>query len=146
MLQHFDIVGDNLELSVNFGDIPFSHVRVKHLLLLPIPTIIEYLLHHGISYQRLPWNVGTANNVTLQRLRSLPVDTAVPFKEWIRYLVNLEMYLNTLGKLVTEKPVDFVGLTSLLNLTKIDRMMITLSKPTKANLVEIHLKRSLLID
>jgi len=76
----------------------------------------------------------------------LPVDTAVPFKEWIRYLVDLEMYLNTLGKLVTEKPVDFVGLTSLLNLTKIDRMIITLSKPTKANLVEIHLKRSLLID
>ena len=34
---------------------------------------------------------------------------------------------------------------TLLNLTKIDRMMITLSKPTKANLVEIHLKRSLLI-
>jgi len=44
-----------------------------------------------------------------------------------------------LGKLVT-------GLTTLLNLKKIDRMMITLSKPTKANLVEIHFKRSLLID
>jgi hypothetical protein len=34
----------------------------------------------------------------------------------------------------------------LLNLTKIDRMIITLSKPTKANLVGIHLNRSLLID
>ena len=51
--------------------------------------------------------------------------------------------VRSLGKLVTEKPVD---LTTLLNLTKIDRMMMTLSKPTKANLVEIHLKRSLLID
>ena len=52
----------------------------------------------------------------------------------------------TLGKLVTEKPVDFVDFDSVVNLTKIDRMMITLSKPTKANLVGIHLKRSLLID
>jgi hypothetical protein len=34
----------------------------------------------------------------------------------------------------------------LLNLTKIERMMITLSKPTKAILIEIHFKRSLLFD
>jgi hypothetical protein len=78
MLQHFDIVGDNLELSVKFGDVPFSHVRVKHLLLLAIPTIIEYLLHHGISYQRLPWNVTTTKKFasrhsgTLQRVDQVP--------------------------------------------------------------------------
>ena len=34
--------------TVHFGDIPFSHIRVEHLLLLPIPTIIEYLLYHGV--------------------------------------------------------------------------------------------------
>jgi hypothetical protein len=52
----------------------------------------------------------------------------------------------SLGKLVTEKPVDFVGFDNVVEFNKIDRMMITLSKPTKANLVGIHLKRSLLID
>ena len=82
--------------TVHFGEIPFSHIRVEHLLLLPIPTIIEYLLYHGVSYQRLPWTyVGTANEATLQRLRDLPVDTTVPFKEWIKYLVDLGTYLNT---------------------------------------------------
>ena len=54
--------------------------------------------------------------------------------------------LLTLGKLVTEKPVDFVGFDNVVEFNKNDRMMIMLSKPTKANLVEIHLKRSLLID
>ena len=55
--------------------------------------------HHGVSYQRLPWTyVGTASDATLQRLRSLPVDTAVPFKEWIKYLVDLGMYLNKDGR------------------------------------------------
>jgi len=77
---------------VNFGEIPFSHIRVEHLLLLPI----ECLLYHGVSYLRLQWTyVGAASKETLQGLRSLPVDTTVPFKEWIKYLVDLGMYLNT---------------------------------------------------
>ena len=46
--------------------------------------------------------------------------------------------------MVTEKTVDFVGFDNVDEFNKIDRMMMRLSKPTKANLVEIHLKRSLL--
>ena len=69
---------------------------MEHLLLLPIPTIIEYLLYHGVSFLRLPWTyVGKDSEATLQQLRSLPVDTTVPFKEWIKYMVDLGMYLNT---------------------------------------------------
>jgi hypothetical protein len=49
-----------------------------------------------VPFQRLPWTyVGTVNEATVQSLRNLPVDTAVPFKEWINYLVDLGMYLNT---------------------------------------------------
>ena len=82
--------------TVHLGDIPFSHIRVEHLLILPIPTKIEYLLYHGVSYMRLPWTyVGRGSEATLQQLRSLPVDTTVPFKEWIKYIVDLGMYLNT---------------------------------------------------
>jgi len=54
------------------------------------------------------------------------------------------MYLGdgteSLGKLVTEKPVDFLDFDSVVKFNK------NRQKPTKANLVEIHLKRSLLID
>jgi hypothetical protein len=46
----------------------------------------------------------------------------------------------TLGKLVTEKPVDFVGFDNVVDYNK------KLSKPTKANLVGIHLKRSLITE
>ena len=41
--------------TVNFGEIPFSHIRVEHLLLLPKPAIIEYLLFHGVSYHWESW-------------------------------------------------------------------------------------------
>ena len=60
--------------------------------------------------------------------------------------IKEKIYEAPLGKLVTEKPVDFVGFDNVVEFKKIDRMMMTLSKPTKANVVEIYLKRSLLID
>ena len=93
--------------TVDFSDVPLSHIRVDHLLLLPISTIMEYLMHHGVSYRSIPWSYVDKQysrsrhlsqreqvDATLEGLLDLPSDTTLPLKEWVKYLVDLAMYLN----------------------------------------------------
>ncbi len=56
------------------------------------------------------------------------------------------MTVVTLGKLVTEKPVDFVGFDNVVKFNKNRQNDDNVVKAYKANLVGIHLKRSLLIN
>lgn len=66
------------------------HVKVEHLLLLPITTIMEYLIYHGVSYRNLPWTFvnkedkyAIITDDTLHGLRGIPADTKLPLHEWI---------------------------------------------------------------
>ena len=40
--------------TVGFDKIPLSSIRLEHLFLLPIRTIMGYLHHHGIGYRSIP--------------------------------------------------------------------------------------------
>jgi hypothetical protein len=42
-------------LYAAFGTVPFSAVTLEYLLLLPIPAIIAYLVHHRVSLTKTPW-------------------------------------------------------------------------------------------
>jgi len=84
--------------TVGFDKIPLSSIRLEHLFLLPIRTIMGYLYHHGIGYRSIPWGFRT--------------------KQTDRKDDDALTGLQTLRKLVTEKPVDFVGFDNVVEFNK----------------------------
>jgi hypothetical protein len=87
--------------TVGFERIPLSNIRLEHLFLLPIRTIMAYLTHHGIFYRHIPWTfkktqVQGQEDDVLTGLQNMPVDTAPPFSELAVYMSDLMTYLNAL--------------------------------------------------
>jgi hypothetical protein len=87
--------------TVGFERIPLSNIRLEHLFLLPIRTIMAYLNHHGIFYRHIPWTfkktqVQGQEDDVLTGLQNMPVDTAPPFGELAEYMSDLMTYLNAL--------------------------------------------------
>ena len=87
--------------TVSFDRIPLSRIRLEHLFLLPIRTIMAYIHHHGVVYRSIPWifkpppSKGQEDKV-LTGLQNMPVETAPPFAQLAEYLSALMTYLNHL--------------------------------------------------
>jgi hypothetical protein len=85
--------------TVGFDRVPLSNIRLEHLLLLPIRTIMAYLHHHGNFYRTIPWTFKKAHeqeDYVLTGLQTMPVDTAPPFAQLAEYMSELMTYLNTM--------------------------------------------------
>jgi hypothetical protein len=77
--------------TVGFDKIPLSNIRLEHLLLLPIRTIMGYLHHHGVGYRSIPWGFKTKQtnrkeDDVLTGLQTMPVVTASPFVQLAEFL------------------------------------------------------------
>jgi len=86
--------------TVGFDKIPLSSIRLEHLFLLPIRTIMGYLHHHGIGYRSIPWGfknkpANRKEDDVLTGLQTMPVDTAPPFAQLAEFLSELMTYLST---------------------------------------------------
>ena len=91
--------------TVDFADVPISNVKVEYLMLLPISTVIEYIVYHGVPYQDIPWpfihskhEYDKHGSEALQGLRGLPKNTKLELHDWVRYLTELVRYLNSVLK------------------------------------------------
>ena len=88
-------------LYAAFGTVPFSAVTLEYLLLLPIPAIVTYLVHHRVSLTKTPWfndNGLPTHEVhdNIRALHRLPAETQVPYGNWIVYLTDLVQYLKSI--------------------------------------------------
>ena len=85
---------------MDFADVPISNVKVEYLMLLPISTVMEYIVYHGVPYRDIPWPFIHSKHEydkyenAFQGLRGLPKNTKLELNDWVRYLTELVRYLN----------------------------------------------------
>jgi hypothetical protein len=86
-------------LYAAFGTAPLSAVTLEYLLLLPMSAIIGYFVHHRVSLTKTHWFNDNGlplheEHDNIRYLHKLPVDTQVPYVNWITYLTDMVHYLN----------------------------------------------------